>query len=74
MRSVDAGGAHESEDVSVSQFNTGPALTTQGQGRPGADLYSVLLIIAAALLFAATIYVAAKSYQLFGTLLPPSGG
>jgi len=60
----------------VSRFDTGPALTTQGQGRPGTDLYSVLLIIAAALLFAGTIYVATRSYQLFGTtpLLPPAGG
>jgi len=42
--------------------------------RPGTDLYTVLLIIAAALLFGTTIYVAVMTQILFGSLLPPSGG
>lgn len=58
----------------MSQFNTGPVPGGMPEIRPGTDLYTVLLIIAAALLFGTTIYVAVMTQILFGSLLPPSGG
>jgi hypothetical protein len=42
-------------------------------GRPEADVYSVLLIVATAVMIAATIYLAARSSQLFGHWNPFSG-
>ena len=41
---------------------------------PQNDLYTSLLIIAAALLLLGTIYIAARSSQLFGSIWPVSGG
>ena len=38
------------------------------------DLYTVLLIVAAGLLFIGTIYLGVRSYQLFESLWPPAGG
>ncbi|MGB9625622.1 MAG: hypothetical protein ACPMAQ_12270 [Phycisphaerae bacterium] len=58
----------------MSQLNAGPVPTTAQAVRPGADLYSVLLIVATVLLALGTIFVAVRSQQLFGSLLPPSGG
>ena len=58
----------------MTQLNTTPTSLTPVQARPGTDLYSVLLIIATALLASGTIFVAVRTYQLFGSLLPPSGG
>jgi hypothetical protein len=58
----------------VTQLNAGPIPATPPQVRPGADLYTVLLIVATALLAAGTILLAVRSQQLFGSLWPPSGG
>ena len=41
---------------------------------PENDLYTVLLIVAAALLLIGVIYVGARSFQLFEALWPPAGG
>jgi len=38
------------------------------------NLYTVLLIIATALLFVGAIYLGARSFQLFEALWPPAGG
>lgn len=62
------------EGVSVSQFSTGPLSTAPAQVRPSADLYTVLLILATALLAAGTVFVAVRTQQMFGSLLPPAGG
>lgn len=55
----------------MSQFTAGPA---PGGGPhvvpPETDVYSVLLIIATVLLAMGTIFVAVRTYQLFGSLLP----
>ncbi len=63
----------------MSQLNAGPVSTPPGltpvsQVRPGADLYTVLLIVAAGLLLIGTVFVAVRTQQFFGSLLPPSGG
>ncbi len=41
---------------------------------PQDDLYTVILVVAAALLFIGTVYLAVRSTQLFGSLFPPAGG
>ncbi len=58
----------------MSQLNAGPVFTSPSQIRPGADLYTVLLILATVLLAAGTIFVAVRSHALFETWLPPAGG
>lgn len=49
------------------QGGTGPKATPQN------DLYTALLIIAASLLLFGTIYIAARSSQLFGSIWPEGG-
>ncbi|NLX12026.1 MAG: hypothetical protein GXY44_00020 [Phycisphaerales bacterium] len=46
---------------------TGPRIAPQN------DLYTVMLIVATALLLFGIVYLAMRSIQLFGTLLPSSG-
>ena len=58
----------------MSQFNSGPVPTQPAVPRAGTDLYTVLLIVATALLVIGTIFVAVRTQQLFGSLFPPSGG
>jgi hypothetical protein len=48
--------------------STGPRVAAQN------DLYTVLLIAAASMLFIATIYLGVRSHQLFESLWPPAGG
>ena len=47
---------------------------TKPRATPQDDLYTVLLIIAAALLLIGTIYLAVRCWQLFGSVWPPAGG
>ncbi len=39
-------------------------------GKPGHDVYTVLLILAVALVAGATVYLGIRSQQLFGTWSP----
>jgi len=53
-------------------------MSTMPPGRPTVvsaqdDIYVTLLISAAAVLLIGVIFVAVRSYQLFGSLWPPSG-
>ena len=52
----------------AQQGGTGPKVTPQN------DLYTVLLIIAAALLLIGSVYLAVRASQLFGAVWPPAGG
>ncbi len=41
---------------------------------PQNDLYTALLIMSAALLLIGAVYVAVRSWQLFGSVWPAAGG
>jgi len=43
-------------------------------GRARNDVYTVLLIVAASFLLAATIYLGYVCYDYYGAIVPPSGG
>lgn len=58
----------------MTQFNSGTSPTNLPEIRPSTDLYTVLLIIATALLAIGTVLVVVRSYQFFDGILPPSGG
>lgn len=55
----------------MSQISPGP-----GRPRPADaenDIYTALMAIAFLFTLSATVYVAVRSFTLFGTILPPGG-
>ena len=51
-----------------------PQNSTGPKPEPQNDIYTLLLIVAAALLLCGTIFLAVRSSQLLGSVWPPGGG
>lgn len=51
-----------------------PQLRTPRPAGPEHDIYTLLAAVGALVLLIALVFVGVRTYQLFGSLLPPSGG
>lgn len=56
----------------MAQMSTGPVGGDVGPRRD--DLYTVLIIVAAAFVWIAAIFAMVRAVSLFGSLLPAAGG
>jgi len=56
----------------MAQAPIGPSETQAGPVRN--DIYTALIIIATAFVYAAAVFAMVRSVQLFESLLPPAGG
>jgi hypothetical protein len=52
-------------------MSTGPG---SGEGPARNDIYTLLIIVAAAFVWIAALLTIVRATQLFGSLLPPAGG
>lgn len=54
----------------MTQIPTGPIVS---RGKPGLDIYGILLIIATVFVVAGTVFVGVKAQMLLGSVLPIGG-
>jgi hypothetical protein len=57
--------------MDMTQMMTGP---TSGEGPARNDIYTILIIVAAAFVWIAALFTIIRDIQLFGSVLPPAGG